>query len=70
MSRHTEQLPHEVVRDRLGIARALYASRRAAGVTTEELAKLADAGALFVTRSTWPKNSARHREPSRRVGQS
>ncbi len=46
--RHTEQLPRDVVRDLLGIARALYASRRAERATPDELAKLADAGALLV----------------------
>ena len=46
--RQTEQLPREVVRDLLGICRALYATRRAAAASAEELARLADAGALFV----------------------
>ncbi len=36
------------MRDRLGITRALYASQRAAGAAPEDLAKLGDAGALFV----------------------
>jgi hypothetical protein len=46
--RQTEQLPREVVRDLLGIARALYATRKADGAAPDELAKLAAAGALFV----------------------
>jgi len=36
------------VRDVLGIARALYATRKAEGAAPEELAKLAGAGALLV----------------------
>ncbi len=48
MPRHTEALPRDAVRDLLGICRALYASRRAEGATTDELSKLAEAGALLV----------------------
>lgn len=47
MPNHTGQLPRDTVRDLLGITRALYASRRTAGATPDELAKLADAGALL-----------------------
>lgn len=46
--RQTEQLPRDVVRDLLGIARALYATRKADGAAPDELGKLATAGALFV----------------------
>jgi hypothetical protein len=44
MARQTEQLPRDTVRDLLGIARALYATRKADGAGSEELAKLAEAG--------------------------
>jgi hypothetical protein len=44
----TGLLPREVVRDLLGIARALYATRKAEAAAPEELAKLAGAGALLV----------------------
>jgi hypothetical protein len=37
-------LPRDVVRDLLGIARALYVTRKADGATAEELAKLEGAG--------------------------
>ncbi len=48
MARHTEQLPRETVRDLLGIARALYATSKANGGVSEELAKLEAAGKLLV----------------------
>lgn len=48
MPRDTEQLPREVVRDLLGIARALYATRKADGAGPAELAALAGGGALLV----------------------
>ncbi len=46
--RQTEQLPRDVVRDLLGISRALYATRKTEGAAPGELTKLAAAGALFV----------------------
>lgn len=48
MGRHTELLPRDVVRDLLGICRAMYACRRAEGAAAEELHKLTEAGALLV----------------------
>jgi hypothetical protein len=47
MPRHTGPLPRDVVRDLLGIARALYATRKTAGANTEELARLEHAGKEF-----------------------
>jgi hypothetical protein len=44
----TGLLPRDVVRDLLGITRALYATRKAAGAGPEELAKLEGAGKEFV----------------------
>lgn len=44
----TGLLPRDVVRDLLGITRAVYATRKAEGAAPEELAKLASAGALLV----------------------
>lgn len=48
MGRHdTGLLPRDVVRDLLGITRALYAQRKAAGAPAEELAGLEQAGKAF-----------------------
>lgn len=47
MARRTEQLPREVVRDLLAIARGLYSMRKAAGAAQAELAKLEQAGKHF-----------------------
>jgi len=47
MARHTEQLPREVVRDLLAIARGLYVMRRDAGADQAELSKLEQAGKHF-----------------------
>ena len=44
----TGLLPRDVVRDLLGITRALYATRKAAGGAPEELAKLEAAGKELV----------------------
>ena len=46
MHRQTEPLPRDTVRDVLGIARALYATRKGDRAASDELAKLAEAGAL------------------------
>ena len=42
-------IPREVVRDLLGIARILWASRKAEGAPDEELKALAEAGQAFAT---------------------
>jgi len=49
MARRTQQLPREVVRDLLAIARGLYAMRRDAAAGEAELAQLAEAGKHFST---------------------
>ncbi|MEI9949469.1 MAG: hypothetical protein WDO74_10920 [Pseudomonadota bacterium] len=41
-------MPRDVVRDLLGVARALYATRKAEGAGSEELAKLEGAGKELV----------------------
>ena len=49
MGRHdTGLLPRETVRDLLGITRAVYATRKAAGASAEELAKLEAIGREYV----------------------
>ena len=58
-SSRKQPLPIEAVRDLLGIARALYASEKAAGAGQRKLAQLAAAGrdltdALELARSTEP----------------
>jgi hypothetical protein len=44
---HTAQLPREIVRDLLAIARGLYSVRKTAGANDAELAKLEGAGKAF-----------------------
>ena len=44
----TGLLPRDVVRDLLGITRALYVTRRTEGAMPDELAKLVAAGELLV----------------------
>src|SRR5262245_36504529 len=47
MARRTEQLPREVVRDLLAIARGLYGMRKTAGAGDAELGQLEQAGKHF-----------------------